>query len=74
MVIKIHKVSQEPHFLPDLDRDCMCIICTVEYEDGEVTHDFELYSSDFDFLYSIVKHTKANIKPFEIDEKSINFG
>ena len=71
-MIKVHSVLQGPHEVPETrGTDYKCMICVVEFSDGQVSHNFELFSNDFDWMYKLEMHTKTKMKPYEIEENDL---
>jgi hypothetical protein len=68
MSLAIHAVIQGPHNRFDMHDDDFVMICMAQDDKGTMFYDFELYSSDFEWLYKIVRHTKQNLEPFIIPE------
>ena len=65
MTINIHSVVIGPHTRPDMDGDEYVMVVTAVVN-GEMCYDFELYSTDFNWLYEVQKWCSSNIEPYVI--------
>ena len=71
-MIKVHSVVVGPHEVPETrDTGYKCMICVVEFSDGQVDHNFELFSNDFNWMYQLETHTKTKMEPYEIEENDL---